>query len=189
MSRSQVFSLPAAVLAGAIASGCSAPKVDFSKIQRPEKASQMDAFDVFVGQWDWQAEVVNAEGPDRQWTGQAEWNWTLDGRCLAGSLLARSANASFEAAGVWSWHPARKKYIWWMFNDWGYPQEGTADYNDRSKTWKMCYESVGLDGTKSYGVYEMQVVNRDLLRWSMEEWADALHAIKKIEMTGTYTRR
>nr|NIP84766.1 hypothetical protein [Planctomycetales bacterium] len=53
----------------------------------------------------------------------------------------------------------------------------------------MKYVSVGLDGTTSYGYYQMKVVDDDTLDWEMVEWADALHLAKKLEMTGTYKRK
>lgn len=178
--------VPIAALA---ATGCAASKVDFAQIQRPPRAPELDAYNVFVGSWDWQAEMLNADGPDKNWSGTAEWTWTLDNRTLNGTMSAKSQNTKFETAGVWSWHPRSKKYIWWMFNNWGYPQEGTATYDAAAKHWRMNYRSVGLDGTKSYGRYEMTVVDDNTLDWRSDEWADPLHMVKKMEMTGTYKRR
>lgn len=169
--------------------GCTARNVDFSTMQKPDRASELSAFDVFVGEWDWKATVVNATDADKNWTGTAQWSWILDRRCLHGSMSAKSANAEFEAAGVWSWHPKQKNYIWWMFNNWGYPQQGTAKYNADTKHWTMPFKSVGLDGTTSYGLYTLTVINNDKIDWTLAEWADALHSIKKYEMTGTYVRR
>lgn len=169
-------------------SGCAAPKIDFSTIQRPPRPVEMDAYDTFVGSWNWHAELLNAD-KNKEWTGTAEWTWSLDDRVLHGRMSAKSGDTEFEAAGVWSWHPTKRKYIWWMFNNWGYPQEGTAKYDAETKSWVMTYTSVGLDGTTSHGRYEMKPVDENTLDWSMVEWADALHTIKKLEMTGTYTRK
>ena len=178
------------VVGGLLLSGCAAPTVDVSKLERPERADELQAYDVFVGSWDWQAQMLNAADPDKKWSGQAEWKWTLDKRCLHGTMSAKSANAAFEAAGVWSWHPKKKQYIWWMFNNWGYPQQGTATYEAASKCWTMPYQSVGLDGTPSFGVYEMKAANNDTLEWRMDEWTMPWQmGIKKMEMTGTYKRR
>ena len=33
-------------------SGCAAPKVDFSQIERPARAAELDEYNVFVGSWD-----------------------------------------------------------------------------------------------------------------------------------------
>ena len=181
-----VLAMPAAAL---LLAGCGAPKVDFSTIERPPRAAELEAYDVFVGSWDWEAEMLNAAEADKTWTGKADWKWALDKRCLCGTMSAKSAGAEFEAGGIWSWHPKTKKYIWWMFNNWGYPQEGTACYDEDSKCWTMDYTSVGLDGTASYGQYQMKVVCNDLLDWRMDEWADAMHLVKKMEMTGKYKRR
>ena len=178
-----------AVLAGLLVAGCAAPRVDLSLIARPDRAAALDAYSVFVGDWDWQAQLHNAEGADEQWTGSAHWAWTLDERCLEGHLHAQSANAEFESQGVWSWHPKKRQYIWWMFNNWGYPQQGTATYDAAERVWRMPYRSVGLDGTSSYGVYIMRVLDNDTLEWKLDEWADRLHLAKKLEMTGTYTRQ
>ncbi len=171
-----------------LSSGCTVSNVDFTTIEKPKRSSEMDRFDVFVGSWAWEAELKNTEGPDRKWTGNAQWDWTLDKRCLQGKMSAKSHNVSFDAEGVWSWHPKKKKYIWWMFNNWGYPQEGTAKYNATCNCWCMNYKSVGLDGTTSYGRHTIQVKDNDTLDWRMEEWVDALHLIKKSEMRGTYKR-
>jgi hypothetical protein len=168
--------------------GCAAPTIDLTTIQRPARPVELDAYNVFLGKWDWTAEVVNAEGADKHWTGTAEWRWTLDDRTLHGLISAKSTNAEFDAAGVWSWNPNSKKYIWWMFNNWGYPQEGTATYREDSQTWTMDYKAIGLDGTPSFGRYVMKVVDSNTLDWTMVEWADFCHLVKKLEMKGTYKR-
>ena len=169
--------------------GCVAPQVDFSKIQRPARSAEMDTYNVFVGSWTWQAEMLNARPEDKSWTGTAEWRWIMDNRCLEGKFSSKSANAEFEAAGLWSWHPKKNRYIWTMFNSWGYPQSGEANYDAASKTITMNYQSVGLDGSSSYGRYQIKVMDNDTLDWHLIEWADALHFAKKLEMTGTYKRR
>ena len=169
--------------------GCTASKVDFSTIKQPARAAEFDAYETFVGNWTWEAEMHNAADANKKLTGTADWAWALDKRCLRGNMTSKSGSASFDASGVWSWHPKSKKYIWWMFNNWGYPQQGTARYDAAKQSWKMDYESVGLDGTASHGVYEMRVVDKDNLEWRADEWTDALHTVKKLEMAGTYKRK
>ena len=186
-ARKAVLPVVAAMILAA--SGCAAPMIDFSGIERPERAAELDAYKVFVGQWTWEAEVVNAEAPDNKWTGEASWAWSLDDHWLHGQMSAKSANAGFDAGGIWGWHPKAKQYKWWMFNNWGYPQEGTALYNEDSRTWTMDYQSVGLDGTASYGCYHVSVVDDNTLDWDLTEWADAFHMAKKLEMKGTYKRQ
>ena len=189
MSISRSVLVAAMAVAVQFAAGCAASKVSFDDIQRPDRAAELDAYDVFVGEWDWEAETVYPEGLAETWTGTAKWDWALDKRCLKGRMSAKSEHAEFESEGVWSCHPKNGKYVWWMFNNWGYPQEGKAKYCDESKMWWMEYESVGLDGSKSHGLYTMKVVDDDTLEWTMEEWALPLHMAKKIEMEGTYRRK
>ncbi len=169
--------------------GCTPRTVDFSSIERPARAAEMDAYNVFVGNWNWDAKMTNAADEDKDWSGTANWSWTLDNRCLHGVMSGASTNASWEAAGIWSWHPNNKRYIWWMFNDWGYPQQGTAKFDADTKTWRMPFTSIGLDGTKSHGEYVLVVTDNNTIDWSLNEWADGLHTIKKFELIGTYTRR
>ena len=178
-------------LAGLVefAAGCAVTKVDLASIERPARAVELDAYNVFVGNWTWEAEMVHPEASDSTWRGTADWEWTLDKRCLKGRMSAKSAHAEFESEGIWSRHPRSGKYIWWMFNNWGCPQQGTAKYDEDSDCWRMTYKSVGLDGSTSYGHYTMTVVNKDTLDWSMAEWADPLHIIKKLELQGTYKRK
>ncbi|MFQ5590325.1 MAG: hypothetical protein ACE5HE_04090 [Phycisphaerae bacterium] len=178
-------------LAGVVefAAGCAASRVDFASIERPARSAMLDAYDVFVGSWSWDAEMVYPDTQDTAWSGTADWSWTLDKRCLKGHMSAKSAHAEFESEGVWSRHPKTGKYIWWMFNNWGCPQQGTAKYCKKCKSWCMSYKSVGLDGTTSHGRYTITVVDNDTLDWTMTEWADALHMIKKIELKGTYKRK
>ncbi len=169
--------------------GCSAPKVNFADIKPPPRPAELDAYDVFVGTWNWDAEMLNAEGADRKWTGTAEWKWTLDKRSLNGSFVSQNQSTKFEVEGKWSWHPREKKYIWGMFNNWGYPQRGTARYDADDRCWNMDYKSVGLDGTPSHGHYTVRVVDSNTLDWCMTEWRFPFHIGKKIEMTGKYTRK
>ncbi|MBI1824933.1 MAG: hypothetical protein HY287_14530 [Planctomycetes bacterium] len=172
-----------------LSGGCAARKADFSKIQQPPRPTELEAYDVFVGTWNWEAEMLNADEQDKAWTGKAEWKWTLDKRCLRGAFQSQSKRTKFEAEGIWSWHPRDKQYIWGMFNNWGYPQRGTASYDAANKRWTMDYKSIGLDGTTSYGRYCMSVVDHDTLDWHMTEWADRIHMVKKVEMTGKYKRQ
>ena len=78
--------------------GCTAKDVDFSTIQKPARAAELSAFDVFVGEWDWDAEVVNAVDADREWSGTAAWSWILDDRCLHGSMSAKWAMLATRAS-------------------------------------------------------------------------------------------
>lgn len=189
MIRSR-HSLFAVLPVAAVCCGCADLKTRMAEIQPPARVSELSAYDNFVGSWDWEAKVVGMEDtPDGKWTGTTTWTWTLDKRVLNGALSASNGRLSFDATGHWSWHPTKKKYVWWMFNNWGYPQEGTAYYDADRQRWVMPYKSVGLDGTTSYGRYEMEAVNGDRLEWRMTEWADALHLIKKSEMVGHYQRK
>lgn len=183
-----------AVIGSAFLQGCTVSNIDFSTLERPPRAPELENYDIFVGTWDWTAEMHNADAANKDWTGTAEWRWTLDKRCLHGTMSAKNANTAFEAAGVWSWNPYKKQYVWWMFNNWGYPQQGTATYNEcckgeECKCWSMKYKSIGLDGTPSYGTYCMKVVDNDTLKWCNQEYADSLRTVKKVDMCGTYKRR
>ena len=169
-------------------SSCTVQRVDLSGLAQPARAQELEAYETFVGSWTWDAVMLNATDLDRAWTGTAEWQWTLDKRCLEGKISGKSANTKFDSQGIWSWHPRSHKYIWWMFNNWGYPQEGKATYNAETKTWNMNYTSIGLDGTTSFSRHTMTVVNADTLEWDVVEWADPIHLIKKMEMRGTYKR-
>ncbi|HUU84896.1 MAG TPA: hypothetical protein VM243_15460 [Phycisphaerae bacterium] len=189
MNIARRFAPSALIGVAVLMAGCAAPIIDFSQIERPTRPAELEAYNVFEGQWNWEAEVVNAEGEDKTWTGEASWRWTLDNRWLHGLMSAKTKNAEFEAAGVWGWNPQKKHYVWWMFNNWGYPQEGTAKYDEANKAWSMNYTAVGLDGTTSYGWYWMKALDDDTLEWKMIEWADALHMAQKLEMTGTYKRK
>ena len=178
--------LAASMLAGLI--GCSARTVNFAEIHRPPKAAELSAFDVFVGTWNWQAEMLNGDAAHKSWTGTATWQWTLDDRCLHGQLAAKSGDVAFDTAGIWTWDAKSRKYIWWMFNNWGYPQQGTAKYDAANRSWTLNYKGTGLDGTPSTGQYRITVSDNNTLKWEMSEWA-AMHMAKKIEMKGTYTRK
>ncbi len=173
-------------LAGVI--GCGERTVDLSKIHRPPRSNEMSAFDVFVGSWIWQAEMTNADAAHKSWTGTANWQWTLDQQCLHGQLSARSGDVAFDTAGVWTWDAKAGKYIWWMFNNWGYPQQGTAKYDAVNRSWTLNYSGTGLDGTASTGQYRIKVVDNNTLDWEMTEWT-TLRLAKKMEMKGTYTRK
>src|SRR5438067_7759743 len=95
--------------------GCASPTADFNKMQRPARAPALDAFNVFVGTWNWEASAANADTAHKNWTGTAKWEWTLDQRCLHGQMSAKSGSTEFDTAGIWSWHPVKKQYMWWMF--------------------------------------------------------------------------
>ena len=180
---STLFFFPAIALCG-----CGDKTVDMSQIQKPARPAELDNYNVFVGKWDWKAEMLNADAAHRNWSGTAEWEWALDNRGLHGRMMSSGGNISFESAGLWSVHPKSKKYVWWMFNNWGYMQNGKASYDADTRTWKMPFKSTGLDGTASEGEYRITVVDNNTLKWELHEWA-MMHMAKKIEMKGTYTRK
>lgn len=171
-----------------VVTSCTVQRVDFSGIAQPARAVELEAYETFVGSWTWDAVMLNAVDTDKAWTGTAKWSWTLDKRCLEGKISGKSANTEFDSQGIWSWHPTSKKYMWWMFNNWGYPQQGNATYDEITETWNMKYTGIGLDGTRSYGRHTMTVVDADTLEWDVVEWADPAHLVTKMEMRGTYKR-
>ncbi len=173
----------------ALLTGCAAGKLDLSQISRPARAAELSAFDNLVGSWTWEAELLNAEEPDRKWSGTAEWKWELGERWLGGRLSAKCSRAEFGAGGAWGWNAREGRYEFFMVSDWGYSQEGSARYDAGTRTWTMDYEGTGLDGTRSDGRYVLRVVDNDTLDWRMEEWTDGLRLAKKLEMTGTYKRK
>lgn len=168
--------------------GCTPRSVSPDMLSRPARAEQLEALNVFVGAWTWDAEIVKAEPAVKKWSGTASWTWTLDGRCLKGDMASQCGTARFASSGMWGWDGRARRYVWSMYNDWGHPQQGTASYNAKTGKWVMPYRSIGLDGTPSYGRYLMTVVDNNTLEWEMVEWADRLHFIRKMEMHGTYRR-
>ncbi len=175
-------------LAAAMSAGCMVKNIDLSRIAQPERAAALDAYDVFVGEWSWEAAVQNTDGPGKYWQGQAKWQWTLGKRCLTGTLSAKSDVATYNATGLWSWNPKTRAYEWSVFNDWGYTQHGSAKYDDAKRCWRMPFRGTGLDGTTSYGEHRMTVIDNDHLEWAFEEWTGPLHLIQKTKITATYTR-
>lgn len=169
-------------------SSCTVQRVDLSGLAQPGRAPELEAYETFVGSWTWEASMLNATDVDKSWTGTAEWTWTLDKRCLEGKISGKNEHTNYDSRGIWSWNPKSRKYIWWMFNNWGYPQEGKATYDAATQTWNMKYTSIGLDGTTSYGRHRMTIVNKNKLDWDLTEWADPFHLVTKMEMRGTYKR-
>ena len=172
-----------------VSAGCATMKIDLASFEKPPRPGELDAFNVFIGNWTWEALVDNATDVGKEWHGTAEWKWSLDNRVLEGNISAESGSLKYDAKGVWSWHPREHRYIWWMINNWGYPQSGTARYNEAAREWTMAYKSVGLDGTPSYGRHVITVVDANKLSWNLNEWADPLHLILKLKMTGVYKRK
>ena len=83
---------------GRSAGGVSVPGILDCRETQDRRPAELDAYNVFEGQWSWEAEVVNAEGEDKNWTGEASWRWTLDNHWLHGMMSAKTKNTEFEAA-------------------------------------------------------------------------------------------
>lgn len=170
--------------------GCGPARVDFSEMQKPAPGAELDNLKQFVGDWAWEAERTVPDGEPENWSGTANWSWVLDAMYLRGEMTSSGEGKRFSSIGYWGWHPKRRTYVWWMLNDWGYPQEGNASYDAEQKLWTMNYEGIGLDGTSSYGRYTIRVVDDNTLEWNLVEWADMLRCcFKKIQMTGIYKRK
>ena len=170
--------------------GCGPANVNFSQMEKPAPSPELRNFEPFVGDWTWEAQRIPAEGDPMKWSGTAHWEWALGGTYLKGEMTSSGEGQSFSSEGYWGWHPKRKTYVWWLLNDWGYPQEGTATFDADEKLWTMDFQGVGLDGTTCYGTYTVHVLDENTLEWTLDEWADPTRfAIKKLQMTGAYRRK
>ena len=167
--------------------GCHANSARIA-LQRPAQPAEMNAFAPFVGSWTWTAKETTSGDAARTWSGTTKWEWALDNRCLHGQLTARAGDLSYDSTGMWTWNVSKRQYQFWMFNNWGYPREGVAHYNAADKSWTMPYRCTGLDGTNSHGRYTIKFIDDNTFDWTMTEWADALHMVKKIELAGQYKR-
>ena len=167
--------------------GCGPVDVDFATIEKPALPEELAPLGEFVGNWAWEAERVLPDGGAEKWTGTTTWGWTLGDMYLRGDLELNGPK-SFVSSGYWGWHPKKKTYVWYMLNDWGYPQEGTAKYDDETKCWTMNYSGVGLDGTNSRGRYTCEWKDENTVYWTCTEWVP-MTFIKKLEMTGHYKRK
>ena len=124
MTRWQMIAAGLAGLAFAPWCGCATMEpggeaTDLGSLVRPERAAEMDAFDVFVGAWDFKAEMMEVEGPNRMWTGLAEWKYSLDGRCLIGAMSLSNPQTQYQSEGHWTWNPGKQRYEFAIYNDWG----------------------------------------------------------------------
>lgn len=171
-----------------IAFGCATNPPHGSYSVRPPRSEEVESLGYFVGSWDWFVEG-QLDGAAAQWSGSAEWDWTLDRRCLQGRIAGRSGNLSVEMAGVWTWHPTERRYMWWLFNDWGFPQEGTAALDAASRRWTFDYVGVGTDGQSTFGRYTVVAEDANTFSWRMDEWADALRLSRRAELAGTFHRQ
>lgn len=149
--------------------GCSVTPMNVAALEQPGRAGQLNKYDMLVGSWTWEGEVIDAADTNRHWKGTADWHWTLEEQCLHSSLTATSDTISMKSYGAWTWHPAKEKYVWYTLNNWGYPEHGAASYDAATKTWTLTYNGIALDGRAVHGSHTYTLTDRETMTWTWKE--------------------
>lgn len=173
----------------AMGTGCQTYRLDLDQVRRPARSAKLDAMAPLVGQWDWHLDVQGKPGQSQRWEGDAQWQWTLNGRAMASRLSAYGSELDLEIAGLWAWDGGSRSYTWVGVNSWGQPQQGTGTYDDATATWTFHYRGIGLDGDSSFGRWTWRLVDSDRIEWTLEEWADSMYFFPKLTASGALVRR
>ncbi len=179
---------------GLMASWGCMPKLDVEslKAMQPARPPEMDRLGGFIGKWEGSGEIRMAVLTEvLPTTGVSTNAWDCDGRCmLEHDEYEMGDLGSVSDVSVWTWDPKGKVFRIHRFDSIGGVAVGTADYHEKSQTWRLKSKTQTPWGAMvSRGTVKM--VDEDTLEWTWDEWPawDWLGLFKIAEMKGTNRRR
>ncbi|UCG33542.1 MAG: DUF1579 family protein [Phycisphaerales bacterium] len=192
MTRNRMFSVFVAGLTAVALVGCGEPQpMDMQEMKAPPRPAELDKLNCFVGTWEGEYKMT-MPGAEEPMTGTSkgtmEWRFN-DMFLVEESVIDMGEMGIMNGMAIWGWDPKAKKYRTWWFSDWGEASSGTAEYEEKEKTWEMKAKYVDpMSGKMAYGEGEAKMIDENTMEWSFKQWDNAMHWGTPMEMTGTGKR-
>lgn len=189
MNSRNVLFLATALGALALICGCQPP--DMSAMQPPDRPTELDKLNMFVGSWRGETEMHMPGSDETMHTvGHSQSQWAADGWVLLEKYSAEiGEDHEINGVGVWWWDPQARKYRMWWHDDSGTVSTGTATYDENTHTWKMHGKSKSL--YKHYSTIHkgtITMLDEDTMQWEHAEYGP-LGLKKYFELSGTSHRK
>lgn len=172
--------------------GCGEPTCDMEGGGPPPRPAELDRLDMLVGTWEGTAEM-SMPGMDEPMTirGVNTTKWELDKRFLIEHFEGdMGEEGKFEGVGVWTWDPKAKVYRNWWFDSYGSFSQGTAKYDEETRTWHMRGQGTNaMTGKPSYGAGTSKSIDDNTQQWTWSEWDNFLHWGEPMTYKGTSQRK
>jgi hypothetical protein len=157
----------------------------------PERPSELDKLDVFVGSWTFES-TANFAGLDEpiHANGESKYQWSDDKGFLMGHGMFRMEELDAESQGLetWIYDTKAKKYRVTYTDSMGATGGGTATYDEKTGAWKMNATSHSPWG-QTWLKGTIMFHDDDTMEWSMTEHGGFLGLMKMAEFSGVGHRQ
>ena len=166
--------------------------IEEMKAMRPERPVELDELAFLEGRWEHTGEAKMA-GLDRtlKSSGSSSNSWDNDRWCLLERVdFEMEELGKMKGLNIWTYDTKRRKYRTSWFDSYGATAQGTATYDESSKTWKLKAKGSSDWGT-SIARGTMTIVDDNTIDWTWTEWMgwDCLRLCPIFEFKGTSRRK
>ncbi|MBU0718164.1 MAG: DUF1579 domain-containing protein [Planctomycetes bacterium] len=192
MIQRKVTGVILTVLVGGLLTGCM-PKFTIEELKNMEspRPAELDKLNMFVGTWESTGEAklgfLDTDKPLKA-TSTGKVAWECDGRYLIErSKMNMEELGDMEGMAIYAWDAKAEKFRTWWFDSDGAVEQGTAKYDEKTKTWHFKGKGRSEWGrTHSKGTAKFLDDNN--MEWSFTMW-DGWKLHKVMEMSGTSKRK
>lgn len=163
--------------------------VEQMKAKMPERPAELDLLNMMVGRWEGTGTMKFTfldETLEGKGTNTAAWE--CDNRVLVNrGTYEMGELGTMNGIEIWTWDDKAGKYRMHWFDSFGMTGNGTAKYDEETRTWHMKSRGKDPDGHKTISEGTITYTDADTLEWTWTEWS-ALKLFKIVEMSGTSRR-
>ena len=171
--------------------GCSIPTMTIQEMKEmmPDRPAELDLLNMMAGRWEGTAtmkftfldEALEARGSNTA-------TWECDNRVLVSrGTYEMDELGTMNGIEIWTWDDKAGKYRMHWFDSFGMTGNGTAKYDEETKTWHIKAKGKGPDGHRTVSEGTVTYTDADTLEWTWTEWT-SLKLFKIAEMSGTSRR-
>jgi len=176
-----------------LSTGCGNPARDTMQARPGPRAAELDRLSMYVGTWEGVGECRFPGDPKvYKATSVDKYAWAVDRTYLVNDLeVTRGESRGMVGRGGWTWDSRAKTYRNWWFDSDGSTANGTATYDEASRTWHVQMESQNtLNGQRTWGSGVSRFVDAANIEWTWNELDNGLKMGRPLmEMKGTLRKK
>lgn len=161
--------------AAALLAGCAQPKMDPAAMKPPERPTELNMLDPWVGTWQVDGEMTMPDGTTMKSTGTANIAWECDRHILVERMEASSPEmkdmGKMYGMIVYSWDAKDKEFDTVYFNNMNMIADGDMKYDEATRTWTMTGEGYNpMAGQNTHWVGEMKMTDNNTMDYTWTTW-------------------
>lgn len=163
--------------------------IEQMKEMMPDRPAELDLLNMIAGRWEgtgtmkftFLEEVIEIQNTDTA-------TWECDNRVLINrGTYEMGELGTMTGIEIWTWDDKAGKFRTQWFDSFGMTANGTAKFDEETKTWHKRVRGKGPDGHKTVQEGTITYIDADTLEWTWTEWS-SFKLFKIAEMSGTSRR-